>query len=287
MDYGGWLKQLSGAFQRRFDEIEAVHNFDYGPEFEIAIAETLQRLVPSRIGICRGFVVSKDGHCQGDDIILFDQHKFPALRFLSDNLRTKQKVPAEAVLAYIEAKHSLFLDESDSGQSLQHAVTQADRVKRQVRPAIPLTNLEDAGVNLGEGFTVVPKPGLPSIWNPYYTMIIARNVYYSARDRSTPNVIELAKALEKFDPGVLPDCMVAGGLVAVPGLSTTPSEPHELRPFYIAGNDLLLKHSDNSMGVAIAHLLWACGHIRLGNIDWPQMFGAMFSGTVVCLTNHR
>jgi len=87
--------------------MHAVHNFDYGDEFEIALCEVLRTILPGRAAVCRGYVIAQDGRMAGDDIIVFDATRFPVLRALGDDLSRKEKVPAEAVLAYIEAKHTL------------------------------------------------------------------------------------------------------------------------------------------------------------------------------------
>jgi hypothetical protein len=78
--------------------IETEHNFEYGAEFEIALCEVLRQVLPSRVGVCRGYVVSEDGTKAGDDIILFDAARFPTLRLLGESLALKEQVPVEASL---------------------------------------------------------------------------------------------------------------------------------------------------------------------------------------------
>ncbi len=63
MAYGDFLKTISERFEALYSEIEVGYNYDYGPEFEIAICKLLRMLLPSRFGICRGFAVSLNG-CQ-------------------------------------------------------------------------------------------------------------------------------------------------------------------------------------------------------------------------------
>jgi hypothetical protein len=71
----------------------------------------------------------------GDDIIVFDTTRSPVLRALGNYLSRKEKVPAEAVLAYIEAKHTLSIH-GEGGQSLQKATEQTAAVK--ALPRVPL-----------------------------------------------------------------------------------------------------------------------------------------------------
>jgi hypothetical protein len=108
--YGNWLSEIANRFQARFDTITAVHNFEHGDEFEVALCQVLRDILPRRASVCRGYVVAQDGTLAGDDIIVFDAARFPVLRALGDDLSRKEKVPAEAVLAYIEAKHTLHVD---------------------------------------------------------------------------------------------------------------------------------------------------------------------------------
>ena len=61
--YKDYIETVSTRFKAHLDEIEAVHNFDLGPEYEIAICKLLRAVLPDRFGICRGFVVTAEG-CQ-------------------------------------------------------------------------------------------------------------------------------------------------------------------------------------------------------------------------------
>ena len=94
--YGDWLSSVTRQFQDAFGRIEAEYNFDLGPEFEIAICNVLRGLLPRRYGVCRGFVVAKDGTTAGDDIIVFEADRYPVLRSLGEDLSRKQKVPADS-----------------------------------------------------------------------------------------------------------------------------------------------------------------------------------------------
>jgi len=72
MAYGDYLKTISTKFENLIAEISTGYNFDYGEEFEIALCKVFRVLLPSKFGICRGFVVTADGKQAGDDIIIFD-----------------------------------------------------------------------------------------------------------------------------------------------------------------------------------------------------------------------
>jgi hypothetical protein len=103
--------KLSAKFKSRFDEISAVHNFEFGNEFEVAICESLREFLPEKFGICRGYAVSKDGEKAGDDIIIYDAINFPTLKFKKRNdFSSKEEIPIEAIYAYIEAKHTVDIN---------------------------------------------------------------------------------------------------------------------------------------------------------------------------------
>src|SRR6266851_5063767 len=122
--YDGYLQNLNKRFEEALSEIEAHHNFEYGDEFEIALCKVFRRALPQMYGICRGYVVDADGMVAGDDIIIYDRARFPTLRALGDEDYARlEKIPIEAVYAYIEAKHTLEL-EGESRSSLTKAVDQ-------------------------------------------------------------------------------------------------------------------------------------------------------------------
>src|SRR6266496_3746 len=107
MAYGNYIQTISSKFNELISEISAEHNFEYGPEFEIALCKVLRILLPLKYGVCRGYATSFDGKVAGDDIIIFDQERFPTLRLLEDNtFAQKQHIPIEAIYVYIEAKHT-------------------------------------------------------------------------------------------------------------------------------------------------------------------------------------
>lgn len=271
MTYDGWLVGMASRFQEHFDRIQVEENFEYGVEFEVALCKALRELLPARVGICRGYVVGEDGKKAGDDIVLFDQHRFPTLRPLGDDLSVKQNVPAAGVLAYIEAKHTLYLEHSP-GQSIDKAVRQIAGVKSIHRAPVPMTMI-DHHVDLKSVIQVAPGPGSPDVWNPWYGLIMARNILVSPQNRTKPTPEQFAEAVLSAVNTVkgYPDLMVAGSLIALPAYMVPPAEA-QLRRFWMPENSLAFFQPESSMGTAAAHLLWAIEYIKLGSIDWPKMF---------------
>src|SRR5262249_21823428 len=105
MLYNDYLSKISTRFRNLLDEISANSNFDYGPEFEIALCVALRAVLPSRFGVCRGWVVPGSGNPAGDDLVIYDRDRFSTLRMIEqDNFARKEEIPLEAVCAYIEAK---------------------------------------------------------------------------------------------------------------------------------------------------------------------------------------
>ena len=46
--YGKYLNELSQAYEESIRKIRTNHNFEHGPEFEIAICDTLRLILPDR-----------------------------------------------------------------------------------------------------------------------------------------------------------------------------------------------------------------------------------------------
>lgn len=129
--YGGYIERLARKVEARLQDIEAIYNFDLGDEFEIAMCDLLESLLPAKYGVCRGFVVAKNGEKAGDDLIIYDKMSSPTLRSsMTRQFPVKEQIPVDAVFAYIECKHSI----SDT-DVLQKAVSQAEAVKNRCSPA--------------------------------------------------------------------------------------------------------------------------------------------------------
>lgn len=273
MPYDGFCKSISEAFNRIFSEISYEYNFDAGPEFEIAICKALRNILPLKYGICRGFIVTLEGKTAGDDIIIYDQESYPTLRMIGDaTFSRKEKIPAEAVYAYIEAKHTLYI-EGDGGQSLAKSLSQIEQVKQLTRSAIPL-NKVDRHITIG---TTPPAPPehWPSYKNPLYAGIFSRNLKLNASEQDSQICLTaLQNALADRDAkgNIQPDFIIAGqDIVCLPHVGTQIESP-----FYVAGSSRIspILSKDQAVGVGLCSLNWAIDWIMLGTIHWPALIAS-------------
>jgi hypothetical protein len=274
MVYGDYLQNISAKFQNLFGEISAEHNFDYGDEFEIALCKVLRTLLPSKFGICRGFAVTLDGTLAGDDILIFDHERFPTLRLLESNdFAQKQRIPIEAVYAYIEAKHTIVLN-GDDGQSLSKACKQVEAVKRLPRQSIALNQITpQMQIEMGGIFQINTKPFWPTTRNPMYGAVVARHVRSDAHSS-----VEGQELIESSRQRVLqipqqssapPDLLVLGqDIVCVPTVGTQIESP-----FFIIGTSTLATcpTPTKSFAAGMSALSWALDYIELGTILWPAV----------------
>ncbi|MDP2316533.1 MAG: hypothetical protein Q8P41_26810 [Pseudomonadota bacterium] len=272
MLYDGWATKIAARFQRRFDEIEVNHNFDFGSEFEIAVCEVLRTILPQRASVCRGYVVGQDGSKAGDDIVIFDSAKFPTLRSLGRSLALREEVPAEAVLAYIEAKHTLNVD-GTGPQSLAKAIRQVGGVKAIHRE------------QTWAGYKNFPLPprstsSTPSYWpdsrNPWYTAIWARHVSVPSK-RKLPVHESLLVRATGLEPGHerCPDVIAGESSILFPVFrqrdqAGAPGGPTACS-FRTAPTELAAFPATAPLGLAALHLLWAIESIDLGAIPWDRM----------------
>lgn len=276
--YDNLVGRVAKNFDAALSEIEAEYNFDYGNEFEIALCKTLRQVLPHKYGICRGFVVNEQGDCAGDDIIIYERIRFPTFRFLEEDYSRKEKVPIDAVFAYIEAKHTLQL-KGESGTSLSKAISQAKKVKLlcEQRNPVPITKISQ-GVNLGEGFSIGKRLGFFEKKNPMYTMIMSRQVRL---EKESP-VLEDANTIHStltskdlcLDIKALPDLVVAGrSHVIMPYLNKGNGKKQICSPFYDESEcgQAVFSVEQIAFGVAVAHLLWALDSIELGSMPWSKV----------------
>lgn len=271
MAYDDFLKNINEKFQALFTEISAEYNFDNGLEFEIALCKAFRIILPIKFGICRGFVVSKQGDKAGDDIIIYDQERYPTLRLLEDNtFAQKQKVPVEAVYAYIEAKHTLYL-EGDGGQSLQKSLNQIKAVKSIPREKVPMTQITPQTSILSY------QANRPAYWpnyrNPLYTAIISRNVCINTTDKSsdiaTIHNNMRGRCILLSQETNIPDLIIASSnIVAIPSVGTQIESP-----FFMEGKSLLIafKAFGEAFGIGLTNMMYAFDHIALGCIHWPTV----------------
>jgi hypothetical protein len=269
--YNGWLLNLAARFQAEFDNIATVHNFEYGDEFEIAVCKVLKTILPRRASVCRGYIVAQNGALAGDDIIIFDSSRFPALRAIGEDLSQKQQVPAESVLAYIEAKHTLFLH-GDSGQSIDKATLQTCNVKDLSRTPLEHRHLIP-GLDLGA--QVIPPPTYPNIRNPWYTAIWSRksdwpsDQHVLCPSRFAPNIpSHLRPDLVATDKG----CLIPMLVKRDTGL---PLPRFEIRPFLCQETEHVWSNIETTtLGIAAVHLLSAIEWIVLSEIPWNPMMSS-------------
>lgn len=139
MYYRDFLPRLQRKLVAGFGEVYGVWNLDLGNDFEPILCRLLRLVLPNRFGVCRGFVVPMDGDPVGDDVVVYDRLRYPTLRLLGeDDYSQKELVPAEAVYAYIEAKHTLYF--GGGGDSLETAAKQVAKVKAVTRVRLRRTD---------------------------------------------------------------------------------------------------------------------------------------------------
>ncbi len=250
--YRDYVRTISTQFDSEFTSILAHHNYEYGPEFEIALCNVLGRILPDKYGICRGYIVDAIGECAGDDIIIFDKLRFPTLvRSNADRVLRKEYVPAEAVYAYIEAKHCLEL-RKDNRQGITKALRQIADVRKLCRER-----------------SIPAKPSIKRNRDQLFCMITSRGI------QNNGNVIESAEDLYTAFPSKdtlhypAPDCIVCGNnCIAIP-VNENKGVKSISDVFIRHESCYLLPRSVNGVafGAAVISLLQALNSIDLG--DYP------------------
>ncbi|WP_437748030.1 DUF6602 domain-containing protein [Sorangium sp. So ce302] len=273
--YDGWSEEIVEHLEDEFRKLRALATLELGPELEIAMCHALRKFLPERAGVCRGWVVDVTGDKQGEDIIIYDAARFPTLRGLGGDLAIRERVPAEAVLAYIEVKHTLYaqakVPAKSQGQSVVKACRQVAAVKRLTRAPVPLKmiapriSLEDGAIQRDRGF--------PAIRNPWYAAIWALNLRVDKALEGNP-----AEAVKRRVAGArragtrvehLPDVIAAGPVLMTPAIAAAGAlEP---RPFTTPDTELIFTNGMKALGAAMEHLTWAIDDILLGEIPWRRM----------------
>lgn len=254
--YQDYVGTLSRRFAGEIDTIAAEHNFEFGPEFEIALASVLRNILPDKYGVCRGYVVNAQGESAGDDIIIYDRAAFPTLLLRGRDADRKEHVPAEAVYAYIEAKHTLQID-GDGGGSLSKAISQVEAVRRVCDSRYRLNNAAPGPL---------PKP---------FLMIFSRYVS-KGRDRLTDPKEIIGLLPETTLPG--PDAIIAGNDVATRIASKYRFSNGKDGFIYQGGmyqdlNSKLVPHvlDNRAFGLAAVYLMAAMQNVQLGSLPWLQI----------------
>lgn len=274
--YGDYVRKLHDSFVRRLEIIESEYNFEKGAEFEIAICEILRAFLPQKYGICRGFVIDRDGVTAGDDIIIFDQDRFPTIRFLSKgSYELKERIPIEAVYAYIEAKNTLKITKNPKTCVLTKGMSQCVKVKEMINRRHPVVHHEFDPYVVQQGFVTTPQDYLPKRRNPAFAVLIARHVQVGNNKRlSASQISEALKDHLIDDNENNPDLVVAG-------------THNFLTPHFYRGNDQVRsyfylnhpeergywvgKQTDLSFGIFLSQIAFAIDWIRLGKMPWVDI----------------
>jgi hypothetical protein len=273
--------ELSARIDSALAEMRTVHNFDKGPELEIAICRLLQSFLPERAAVVRGFVVASDGTKSGDDIIVYDAARFPTLRGLGRDLSRKEWVPADAVLAYIEVKHTLYIGtetRKNGGSHLRKALQQVASLKCLHRT--PVT-LDTFGPRFRfEFFGESRRAGMPNVRNPWYAAIWALNITGDSDParKLTGKICELQQS-QSIACRHLPDVIAAGTVFGCPTIRqgqvashNNPSDRTLLpRPFLARDTRFTAVATPHPIGVAVLHLSDAIDDLMLAGLPWTSL----------------
>jgi hypothetical protein len=265
--YKDFLHKINNETKKLYETILAEYNFEFGYEFEIALCKLLRLILPQKYSICRGYIVSANDQTAGDDIIIYDANLFPKIRLIEDDLSIKQYIPAEAVYAYIEAKHTLYLD-NESGQSLKKACSQVGLAKNIPREKRLLTELDYGNIADGGILKVTAAPNWPTYRNPMYGCIIARNV--SLKNGTTVSMKDFHKHISEGYANSYPDLIIAGEKFIFLPATQQPDTKHTIdSPFFIPNVSVLIGfETEMNMGVGIINLLRALNYIILKPINY-------------------
>jgi hypothetical protein len=277
--YDDYLRTVAERFENRFADIAAEWNFELGVEFEITLCRVLRQVLPHRYGVCRGFVATRGGEKKGDDIIIYDRDRSPTLRLVEqDGFERKESIPVEAVYAYIEAKHTLFI-EGSGGQSISKACDQVRAVKSLPRDVVPWTYQDPYVAQAGE---IVQAPAYwPPSRNQMFGAILARHVRRRSGGALLDESSAITAALRTALLGVFPqpDLIVAG-----PDVVCLPTVNHGYHsPFQLQGKTHLSSSCVDGLafGIGICSLLLALDMMRVGPMPWPMMLAEAIGLRVV------
>lgn len=273
--YDNFIINLSVKIRNRLSEISADYNFDYGDEFEIAICRLLRDFLPNKYGICRGFVVDQSGKKAGDDIIIYDQERFPTLKQISkDDWSRKENIPIEAVYSYIEAKYTLDISNSDD-TNFQKAFNQVKEVKGLVLQRTKFELTKNDPYHYAEPPKSIPL-GIPPYRNPVFTMIMSR--YVSNDKKRLEDTIEISSLINDLMARTKvvessPESIVVGSSHYV----TTSIRRFQTHPTrFVIPNDvnqyMMICKDDLALAIGFVHLFSAIDWIRLDKMPWEDIF---------------
>lgn len=278
--YDNYIVTLANQFERIIDGIQADYGFDYGIEFEVVICKALGQILPNKYGICRGHVVSEDGRKAGDDIIIFDQERFPTLRSHDRNeYSRKENIPIEAVYAYIEAKHTLDLN------TFPKAFKQISDVKELIMERDKVDYVQtDPYINVVANRKVEISDDYPPYRNPVFCIILSRFATTTGgKQADNPQEIQkfLSETLDSIEHTEFsPDLIIAGKSNAV-CIGYLKPDHHEIQTTLFATYHLTDKgfeicydsiiKTNLAFGIAICNLLASIDWIRLGRMPWERI----------------
>lgn len=275
--YDDFIIRLSEKFTRRLEEIESDFNFELGDEFEFAICDILRDLLPDKFGVARGFVVNKDGTKRGDDIIIYDRNRFPTLRFRDKSQFYRlENIPIEAVYAYIEAKHTIEYKFQDENCSFTKAFKQASEAKELISEREPADILSFNPYFTSNSFVnkLLKPSALPSINNPAFSCIIARNFKYTGAKNQLININSIDFLIKNIlipKQNVIPDLIVLNkDIVFYPRVYENGDFKDGVLFNHSAENLAyqILIRPNIAYGIFLSHLLYAVDWIRLGKMPW-------------------
>lgn len=270
MLYSDYLKKISSRFNSIFDEIDPRWNFDYGSEFEVALASLLDEMLPDKYGVCRGFVVSQNGDTAGDDIIIYDRLSSPVLRPPTPyKFARREEIPIEAVYAYIEVKNTLEIGKNkDKGTHILKAINQVNSVKNIV------STRETRGLNkfidgIEADTEVRRSKNAPQTYNPLWTMIVSRGIRINGKVETNHQKIDRALSeIECWEGGA--DLIVMDkDTVSVP----LTKEHNYTSTFSMENNQYFSsKIMDGyAFGFGLASLIRSLELIRLNPVPWSTI----------------
>ncbi|KSW24183.1 MULTISPECIES: DUF6602 domain-containing protein [unclassified Pseudomonas] len=261
--YGEYIERLARKVEARLQDIEAIYNFDLGDEFEVAICALLEDILPSKFGVCRGFVVAENGETAGDDLIIYDKMSSPTLRSsMRRQFPVKEQIPVDAVYAYIECKHSI----TDTAV-LEKAIGQAEAVKKLMLTRRPLSNpdYEADGPTYNGKVRGWPRT-YPPLKNQPFCAIFARK--YS-----------LGVSVHNAQGEHTPDLLILGNDHIATHTVNMGADGIKSALFYDTkfGSPLCVESAPgNAYGLGLVILLQALSWVRLLPIDWIRALNATF-----------
>jgi hypothetical protein len=263
------------GFQKKIDTflstIKANFNFDLGTEFEVQICKLLRAFLPSKYGICRGFVVNQQGDKAGDDIIIYDQERFPTLRLLpKDDFTLKEEIPIEAVYAYLEIKHNLTKD------TLDKALKQVIAVKKLVSQRTQMSIYQTDPFIASNLTQLDPVEYLPSFRNPVFCCIIGKfsngtedEVIVNDFLSSHINVLPQPQNYHFYPELIIGSPNNIARTSYIKDTTTFPTIFHSINSYKCVYQ--AIKTPNLGFALCFTHLMVAIDFIRLGQMPWAEI----------------